>query len=369
MNILQTATTKLGNKIELIGEASENNILVIGVFHGDEPQGKYLIERYLEQFSPSPFPSPQGGEGLQHFHAHNYTVFSKIKSKELRQNSTDSEKKLWSILRNNQIHNLHFKRQKPIGKYIIDFVCLKEKIIIELDGGQHNIPENIQKDKERTAYLNSLGFLVIRIWNNEITENFEGVKEYLYNSLAPLGRGLGRGENQCSFPLVSEELGRGANNLLLIPCLNPDGMQNNTRTNANGVDLNRNFPTKNWGEDTSAAGDNPQDYYGGKSAGSEIETQFVIDIIEKYQPKLILTLHAPYKIVNYDGPAQNIAQKISDIIGYPVEPSIGYPTPGSFGTYCGVERNIPTITLELDEKIPVETLEQPVFEIFDMLQN
>ena len=82
-----------------------------------------------------------------------------------------------------------------------------------------------------------------------------------------------------------------------------------------------------------------------------------------------MTLHAPYKIVNYDGPAQNIAQKISDIIGYPVEPSIGYPTPGSFGTYCGVERNIPTITLELDEKIPVAQLEQPVFEIFDMLST
>ena len=367
MNILQSAITKLGNKIEIIGTPTENNILIIGVFHGDEPQGKYLIEKYLNCYSPSPCPSPQrgegtsinslscfsirGGDGLQYFHAHNYTVFSKIKSKELRQNSTDSEKKLWNILRNNQIHNLHFKRQKPIGKYIVDFVCLKEKIIIELDGGQHNIPENIQKDKERTAYLNSLGFRVLRIWNNEITENFEGVVEYLYYTLAPLGRGTGR----------------GANNLLFIPCLNPDGMQNNTRTNANGVDLNRNFPTKNWGEDTSAAGDNPKDYYGGKSAGSEIETKFVIDIIDKYQPKLILTLHAPYKIVNYDGPAQDIAQKISDIIGYPVEPNIGYPTPGSFGTYCGVERNIPTITLELDEKIPVAQLEQPVFEIFDSL--
>lgn len=155
--------------------------------------------------------------------------------------------------------------------------------------------------------------------------------------------------------------------LLFIPCLNPDGLQNGTRINANGVDLNRNFPTKNWGNDTSGAGSNPKDYYAGESAGSEIETQFVIDIIEKYQPKMILTLHAPYKIVNYDGPAQDIAQKISDIIGYPVEESIGYPTPGSFGTYYGVERNIPTITLELDEKIPVENLVQPVFEIFDML--
>ena len=162
-------------------------------------------------------------------------------------------------------------------------------------------------------------------------------------------------------PSKSKILRRG---VLFIPCLNPDGMQLGTRTNANGVDLNRNFPTKNWGEDTSSAGDNPADYFGGKAAGSEIETKFVMEIIEEYKPERILTLHAPYKVVNYDGPAQDWAEEISEIIGYPVEASIGYPTPGSFGTYCGIERNIPTITLELDEKIPVEQLEQPVFEIF-----
>ena len=352
MNILASAITKLGNKIELLGTSSDNNILIIGVFHGDEPQGKYLIDKYLSRYSPSPIPSPQGGEGVKHFHCHNYTAFANLKSKELRQNSTDSENILWNLLRNNQIHNLHFKRQKPIGKYVVDFVCLKEKIIIELDGGQHNEPENIEQDEERTRYLNSLGYNVLRIWNNEITQNLEGVKEYLYNSLSPLGRGLGRG---------------AAHNAIFIPCLNPDGLAANKRTNANGVDLNRNFPTKNWGEDTSAAGDNPQDYWAGSAPASEIETKFVIDVIEKYKPKLILTLHAPYKIVNYDGPAKGIAQKISDIIGYPVEESIGYPTPGSFGTYCGIERNIPTITLELDEKIPVEQIEQQVFEIFNAL--
>lgn len=154
---------------------------------------------------------------------------------------------------------------------------------------------------------------------------------------------------------------------LFIPCLNPDGMALNRRTNANGVDLNRNFPTKNWGEDGSSAGEDASSYYGGSAPASEIETRFVIDVIEEYNPKLILTLHAPYKIVNYDGPARDIAEKISEIISYPVEASIGYPTPGSFGTYCGVERNIPTITLELDEEIPVEELIQPVFSIFDIL--
>lgn len=197
-----------------------------------------------------------------------------------------------------------------------------------------------------------------------------------FNNLTVLIIGVFHGDEPQGKYLIEKYLSQkiypqkeGNNNLIFIPCLNPDGMQNNTRINANSVDLNRNFPTKNWGQDGSDAGENPKDYYGGKAPASEIETQFVIDIIGKYKPKIILTLHAPYKIVNYDGPAQDIAQKISEIINYPVEPSIGYPTPGSFGTYCGVERNIPTITLELDEKIPVENLVQPVFETFDILKN
>lgn len=151
--------------------------------------------------------------------------------------------------------------------------------------------------------------------------------------------------------------------LLLISCLNPDGVFNKTRVNSNGVDINRNFPTNNW--ILSEKGN----FYGGDAPASEIETRFLINIIEEFKPKLILTLHAPYKVVNYDGDADAISQKISKIIGYPVEKSIGYPTPGSFGTWAGVEKNIPTITLELDEDIEVEALEKPIFEIFEMLEN
>lgn len=151
--------------------------------------------------------------------------------------------------------------------------------------------------------------------------------------------------------------------LLFIPCLNPDGMAQNTRTNANGVDLNRNFPTQNW-ELTER-----NEFFGGESAGSEIETGFITEIIEIYNPELILTLHAPFKVVNYDGNAQEISEKISQIINYPVEPSIGYPTPGSFGTYAGIEQKIPTITLELDEECPVENLTEPVHKIFRLLEE
>jgi len=150
-------------------------------------------------------------------------------------------------------------------------------------------------------------------------------------------------------------------NLLFIPCLNPDGMQSNTRVNSNGVDLNRNFPTKNW-EFTERS-----DFFGGERPASEIETQFVIDVIDKYKPREILTLHAPFKIVNYDGEGKELAKKISEIIHYPVEESVGYPTPGSFGTYAGIEKKIPTITLELDETCLVEDLISPVHKIFDIL--
>lgn len=154
------------------------------------------------------------------------------------------------------------------------------------------------------------------------------------------------------------------NRMLYIPCLNPDGLKLNTRQNASEIDVNRNFPTKNWVREPFAS-----EYFGGEKAASEIETNFVINIIDEFSPDVILTLHAPFKVVNYDGPAKEISEKISNIIDYPVKGDIGYPTPGSFGTYAGVERNIPTITLELDEEIPVESLIKPINEIFNYLAS
>lgn len=164
--------------------------------------------------------------------------------------------------------------------------------------------------------------------------------------------------------LINEYIKRNSSTrLLFIPCLNPDGKALNSRTNSHGVDLNRNFPTKNW-ELTEK-----NEFFGGDNPASEIETRFLTEVIDRYMPELILTLHAPFKVVNYDGPAEEIAQKISEIINYPVEKSIGYPTPGSFGTYCGIEKNIPTITLELDEKCPVQDLIEPVHKIFELLEK
>ena len=143
----------------------------------------------------------------------------------------------------------------------------------------------------------------------------------------------------------------GSNNVLFIPCLNPDGKHKNTRVNSNGVDINRNFPTKN-----RIDPEKNDEFNAGPEPASEIETRFIIDIMDEYNPNRILAIHSPYKVINYDGPADEIAEKMSKFNGYPVQIDIGYPTPGSFGTYAGKERNIPIITLELPENCSLENL-------------
>lgn len=149
------------------------------------------------------------------------------------------------------------------------------------------------------------------------------------------------------------------NKLVFVPCINSYGKERNIRQNKNGVDLNRNYPTQNWKLTEK------NDYFGGEYPESEEETSFLIDLIQRVEPDCILSLHAPFKVVNYDGPALEIAQKISELTGYPLQADIGYPTPGSFGTYFGVERNIPVITLELPEDVSNEQLWEDNKSVFD----
>ena len=105
------------------------------------------------------------------------------RARELRKNSTPQEQKIWNIIKDRKILGLRFVRQYPIGKYIVDFACRKEKIIIEIDGSQHNEDENILYDKERTAFLKSKGYKVIRFWNNDVDNNIDGIYEYLIYNL------------------------------------------------------------------------------------------------------------------------------------------------------------------------------------------
>ncbi len=109
----------------------------------------------------------------------NKTAFAR----NLRKNSTIEEKRLWNLLKNRQFHNLKFRRQVPLDKYIVDFLCEEKMLIIEIDGSQHNTGENINYDNERTLFLNSLGYKVLRFWNNEIYTNIDGVIEEIEKNI------------------------------------------------------------------------------------------------------------------------------------------------------------------------------------------
>ena len=92
---------------------------------------------------------------------------------ELRKELTPAERKLWSRIRNDQLNGVNFRRQHAVGKYIPDFCSPKEKLIVELDGSQHL--EQQEYDAERTKYFESLGYKVIRFWNNQILNDMNGV--------------------------------------------------------------------------------------------------------------------------------------------------------------------------------------------------
>lgn len=96
-------------------------------------------------------------------------------ARQLRRDQSDVERKLWFALRGRRFYKLKFRRQQPIGPYVVDFVSFEAKLVIELDGGQHGLPANEAADRERTKRLEADGFRVIRFWNNELIENFDGV--------------------------------------------------------------------------------------------------------------------------------------------------------------------------------------------------
>lgn len=194
----------------------------------------------------------------------------------------------------------------------------------------------LKKYKTNTDYKTPKNVLVIGVVHGDEPQGEYLINKYLENNNRTLN-----------------------NNLFYIPRLN----SNNKRKNKNNVDINRNFPTKNW-----ELTDIENDYFGGFSPNSENETKFIVNLIENYKFDAIITIHSPYKIINYDGEAESLAHKISEFLNYPVEKDIGYPTPGSFGTYAGVERNIPTITIECDEEIEVSKLYPNFEKLFKYLE-
>jgi very-short-patch-repair endonuclease len=113
----------------------------------------------------------------------NYNENLKHKARQLRNNLTDSEKALWSRLRNKQLLGIQFYRQKPIGEHIVDFFAPRVKLVVEVDGSQHLVGDHIQKDRIRDSYLASLDLKVLRFNSREVLKESDAVVEAIYRMI------------------------------------------------------------------------------------------------------------------------------------------------------------------------------------------
>jgi very-short-patch-repair endonuclease len=104
------------------------------------------------------------------------------RARTLRQQMTDAERVLWRHLRNRGLGGRKFRRQYLVGPYIVDFICPEKNVVIEVDGGQH--ADNEELDSQRSAYLNKMGYRVVRFWNNEVLQETEAVLEAIFAILS-----------------------------------------------------------------------------------------------------------------------------------------------------------------------------------------
>lgn len=153
------------------------------------------------------------------------------------------------------------------------------------------------------------------------------------------------------------------NNWRVVPVLNPDGLKNKTRTNANKVDVNRNFPTTDWNEKAIAAwkkdtNSNPR-RFPGHTANSEPETKCAISHIEEFKPDFIVSIHTPLKVLDFDGP--KVKPPAFDYLPWK---SLGN-YPGSLGRYMWQEKKVPVLTMELKEDLPKTS--KPFVELQDII--
>lgn len=139
--------------------------------------------------------------------------------------------------------------------------------------------------------------------------------------------------------------------ITVVPALNMDGVLRCSRVNANGVDLNRNLATNDWSPLAVVPRYNP-----GPSAGSEPETKALVAWLSEHKPVFVLSLHSWKPMLNINGGCQREAAAIAHRTGYRIEESIGYPTPGCLGTYCGLEREMPTLTYEIERGLNTQEI-------------
>jgi protein MpaA len=133
----------------------------------------------------------------------------------------------------------------------------------------------------------------------------------------------------------------------LIPEMNPDGSLLKQRTNSRGVDLNRNMATQDWSPEIKS-----ERYHPGPHPMSEVENQVLAE--ELKNSHFVLSLHSWHPVINVNGNCLKEAQILAAHTGYKIDADIGYPTPGCLGTYAGLERNIPTITYEIERGLDIK---------------
>ncbi len=155
-------------------------------------------------------------------------------------------------------------------------------------------------------------------------------------------------------------------NITIVPEFNIEGVLLKTRQNHTGVDLNRNLPTKDWTPDYTKIR-----YYPGKEAASEPENKALVEWISNNPVNFIFSLHSWKPMLNVNGDCQEEANFLSTKTGYVIKDDIGYPTPGSLGTYTGHERKIPTITYEIQKGIDfaevLDTHLKPLYECLKLM--
>lgn len=140
-------------------------------------------------------------------------------------------------------------------------------------------------------------------------------------------------------------------NLTLVPQFNLEGVIFKTRGNGNGVDLNRNLPTKDWSPEVKT----PR-YHPGPFAGSESENKGLISYLEQKRPLFVLSLHSWQPVLNVNGDCYKVAEVLARRTGYKIDDDIGYPTPGCLGTFAGLERSLPTLTYEIERGLSAEKI-------------
>ncbi len=108
------------------------------------------------------------------------TAIRRAAAKKLRANTTPHERALWRALKELPVEGTHFRRQAPIGRYVVDFFCPAKRLVIELDGGHHNEDATAARDSERQAWLEQEGYRVIRFWNSDVAADLNAVMERIY---------------------------------------------------------------------------------------------------------------------------------------------------------------------------------------------